>query len=227
MGHKQRVRAPSGKQLTRRTPVQDRSRERVEQILAAAEALIIEDGVNDLRINEIAKRADIPVGSIYQYFPNLEAIMYNLIDRYHQHIKAMADSQFHGIRSIEEFTARLIGFLEDARCFLVDTPGYRELWCGAQGWRLLREMDWLDTRRNCEVITDALHGLLPNIDRKEILAACMVYKNAARSIFLMALYFKDEADLICNQYRGMIISHISALSHRNMEKILCAPDRTA
>jgi AcrR family transcriptional regulator len=196
--------------------VQERSRERVERILAATEALIIEVGVNNLRINEIAARAQIPAGSIYQYFPDLEAIVHNLVDRYHRHFKKLADTQFLNIRSVGEFTEKHIAMLEDASRFLRETPGYRELWCGAQGWPPLREMDWLDTRYNAERITDALHRLLPNLDRNEILATCMVTLDAARSVVLMALYFEDEYDLIWQQYKSMVISHITSLTRKSL-----------
>jgi len=52
----------------RKPPTQARSRARVENILKAAGALLGEVGYDGLSTNLIAERADVPVGSIYQFF---------------------------------------------------------------------------------------------------------------------------------------------------------------
>ena len=65
----------------RKRPTQKRSLQTVEKILNGARALITEsDGMTWPKIttNHIAKRAGISVGSLYQYFPNTEAILYEL-----------------------------------------------------------------------------------------------------------------------------------------------------
>ena len=57
------------KQATnRRNPRQHRSKERVAIILEAVKALIEENGIANLKINDIAKRANTSPSSIYQYF---------------------------------------------------------------------------------------------------------------------------------------------------------------
>jgi len=49
-------------------PTQARSRGRVADILKAAGVLLGEVGYDGLSTNLIAERADVPVGSIYQFF---------------------------------------------------------------------------------------------------------------------------------------------------------------
>lgn len=66
----------------RRIPVQDRGQKRVEAILDAAEAVIIEQGVDAATTNAIAERAGAGVGSLYHFFPNKEAIVAALTERY-------------------------------------------------------------------------------------------------------------------------------------------------
>ena len=53
----------------RRAPSQQRSRERVERMLAAASALIAEQGSDAMRMGEVAERAGVSIGSLYQFFP--------------------------------------------------------------------------------------------------------------------------------------------------------------
>jgi AcrR family transcriptional regulator len=70
----------------RRTPVQRRSRERVEGILLAAEQIVVREGFDALSTRAVAERAKIPVATLYQYFADREAIIAALIER---HVSAM------------------------------------------------------------------------------------------------------------------------------------------
>ena len=60
---------------TRHKPVQRRSRERVEQILAAADELLAQGGVEAVTTRSLAAHAGIPVATIYRYFDNRDAII--------------------------------------------------------------------------------------------------------------------------------------------------------
>lgn len=62
----------------RRQPRQDRSRERVEQILLAAQKLIGEKGLAALTMVDIASSSGMPLASVYHYFPNRTAVMAEL-----------------------------------------------------------------------------------------------------------------------------------------------------
>ena len=52
----------------RKLPTQARSRARVADILKAAATLLGEVGYDGLSTNLVAERAQVPVGSIYQFF---------------------------------------------------------------------------------------------------------------------------------------------------------------
>jgi AcrR family transcriptional regulator len=54
----------------------------VEQIVESTKAILRKHGPSALTTAAIAKHAGIPVGSIYQYFPNKTAIVTLLYDRY-------------------------------------------------------------------------------------------------------------------------------------------------
>jgi AcrR family transcriptional regulator len=68
--------------VLRRQPSQDRGQRRVERILDAAAEVIAEVGVDAASTNAIAARSDTSVGSVYQFFPNKEAIVHALAMRY-------------------------------------------------------------------------------------------------------------------------------------------------
>lgn len=66
----------------RSKPSQKRSRERVRVILLAALQLYKERGVVNVTTNDIAKRAGIPIGSLYRYYSNKDAITSALVELY-------------------------------------------------------------------------------------------------------------------------------------------------
>jgi len=67
---------------SRSTPSQARGKERVRVILAAALTLYKERGMESVTTNDIAERAAIPIGSLYRYFPNKDAIAVALTELY-------------------------------------------------------------------------------------------------------------------------------------------------
>lgn len=67
--------APAAGLEARKAPVQSRGKERMRRILEAAHRLLRAGGPAALTTPAIAREAGIAVGSLYQYFPNKEAVV--------------------------------------------------------------------------------------------------------------------------------------------------------
>jgi AcrR family transcriptional regulator len=67
----------------RKKPRQQRSREMAQRILQSAKSVLKNEGYNALTTIAIADRAGLSVGSLYQYFPNKEAIIVELVRDWH------------------------------------------------------------------------------------------------------------------------------------------------
>lgn len=65
----------------RRSPKQERARKMVEKLLDATAATIAERGLDDTTTNHIAERAGVSIGSVYQYFPDKEALFAALMEK--------------------------------------------------------------------------------------------------------------------------------------------------
>ena len=65
----------------RKMPKQKRSREMVERLLDATAATLSERGLEDTTTNHIAEKASVSIGSLYQYFPDKEALLEALMGR--------------------------------------------------------------------------------------------------------------------------------------------------
>ncbi|WKD37510.1 TetR/AcrR family transcriptional regulator [Streptomyces xanthophaeus] len=70
----------------RRTPVQQRSADRLARILDACAELLDETGYDNLSTRAVAQRAGVPIGSVYRFFGNKRAMAIALahrnLDRY-------------------------------------------------------------------------------------------------------------------------------------------------
>lgn len=71
----------------RRSPTQERSRRTVAAVLDAAARVFGELGYRATTTNDIARAAGVSVGSLYQYFPNKDALLVGL---YEQHLDTAA-----------------------------------------------------------------------------------------------------------------------------------------
>lgn len=65
----------------RKTPRQQRSRETVAVILEAAAQVFQREGYAGTTTNHVAQRAGVSIGSVYQYFPDKDALLVALAER--------------------------------------------------------------------------------------------------------------------------------------------------
>jgi AcrR family transcriptional regulator len=102
----------------RKRPRQLRSTETVERILAAAARIFDERGYHATTTNHVAAEAGVSIGSLYQYFPNKDALLVALAeqhlveaaDRFAGHLLQMRDdppSLPDTVRSLIELTVAL------------------------------------------------------------------------------------------------------------------------
>ena len=77
---------------TARAPQRERGRQRVADLLQAASAVFAEKGYAAATMTEIAARADAPIGSLYQFFPNKELLGDALMHRYGERAVAALES---------------------------------------------------------------------------------------------------------------------------------------
>jgi AcrR family transcriptional regulator len=101
---------------------QERGARRYEEIVAAAAALFAERGFDGTSLNAIAKAAGVTIASIYQYFPNREAIVDAVADFYLAAFRAeestslertqelsLSDLVATGVRTLFDFHAKYGG----------------------------------------------------------------------------------------------------------------------
>lgn len=101
----------------RKKPQQRRSRATIETIFEATIQVLLANGFEKTTTIQIAERAGVSVGSLYQYFPNKRALLAAIVKR---HVGGVVDATIaacisaHG-RTIEEMCATMMAAFVDAK----------------------------------------------------------------------------------------------------------------
>jgi len=151
----------------RKRPGQERSRQTVEAILAAAARVLVRLGYDRASTNRIAEAAGVSIGSLYQYFPSKEALVAALVERHVDEISSAMAEAFDRLRTapIRVAAAALVQIMIDVHA--VDPPLHRVL--HEQVPRVGRLEQFHDVERRMMALTRAyleLHRneLRPDLD---------------------------------------------------------------
>lgn len=140
----------------RRVPIQARGRERVALILSKAEGLIAEQGTDGLKMSDLAKAAEISIGSLYQYFPDKGAVIHALAERYHEmDIACIADGLAPAM-SPEDLRAAFADLMDLYLKLFREEPVMRAVWAGTQADPNLMALELDASRANARVLAAAL-----------------------------------------------------------------------
>jgi len=131
----------AGAPKPRKQPVQDRSAATVEAILEAAIRILADDGWARLKTTRVAARAGVSVGSLYQYFPNREAIAEAIVrDRTRRLLEAVLAADLGGAAGREAVAHRcMTAFLAEKRRGLDISLALRDALPEVQGRQAILE----------------------------------------------------------------------------------------
>jgi AcrR family transcriptional regulator len=113
----------------RHVPVQARSRERLQRVLDAADRVLAEEGAEAFTTTRVAEAAGIPVGSVYRFFPDKEAIVEALAVQYWTDFDDLvaATAELAEQSGIEDPGGTVLGALAAG---FRSRPGFMALWYG-------------------------------------------------------------------------------------------------
>ena len=188
----------------RRNPQQSRSKVRVETILDAARELIGEQGCDAISVRAIAAHADVPISSIYQYFPDKNAIMRRLMEIYLEQFREVLKSDYESLHTSQEALAALLKSGERFFQFVAADPAFANIWAGVQASPILRLLDIQDSEANASFLTEQLTRFLPTENRQELFGIMFFFANVVGDMARLALYVDEPA-------RAMMIREVKIL----------------
>jgi AcrR family transcriptional regulator len=196
----------------KRQPTQERSQQRRDRILRATGKLLNEMDYAAINVAAIADRAETSVGSIYQYFPNKDAILHALAHNYLEDMYETMADVFHGVdtRTVEEQVERVMVWLND---YSESHPGTHQI----------LKSDWVSGET--KVAVDALHVALMDAVSQTIGAFAPHIDDARRKVCAevilsitdgllprMALTTGTEREQIAEEMKRAMIAYLKDLT---------------
>ncbi|TPI45662.1 TetR/AcrR family transcriptional regulator [Mesorhizobium sp. B2-9-1] len=193
----------------RRSPSQQRSRERVERMLAAASALIAEQGSDAMRMGEVAERAGVSIGSLYQFFPDKRAIVWALAERYTAESQACISAALKDVSDAEGLRRSFSELVDIYYQLFLAEPVMRDIWSGTQADKALRELELADSRANADFLLAVLKRIRPDADPIELeTAAFLVWQMGEAAVRLAISVERDEGDRLVAAYKRMALREL-------------------
>lgn len=159
----------------RRRPSQERSRRRFDELLKAARALLVEVGFEAFTAEQVALRAGVPIGTLYQFFGNKYAIVVELDRLDTEQTQAALDAFAAEIPSLE-WAALLERLIDHLAELWRDDPSRRAVWLAMQATPATRAVAANHERQLAARVTSLLAPLTPGYqvtDRQAIAEVCV------------------------------------------------------
>jgi AcrR family transcriptional regulator len=167
---------PQDRMPRRSNPEQKRSRARQRALLDAAEEILGEVGADGLKMREVARRANLPIASVYHYFPSAPALIRTLVERMLDELRAiLTQGAVRAERaSPGEAERALIAIIDAAGDFMESRPTLPAVWGAMRGAPELRALDLADTEGNARILAPAIGALLPRAPAEDVKALALV-----------------------------------------------------
>lgn len=197
---------------SRRTPTQKRSKERYELVINTAKRLIGEMGNDSVSMREIAKQADVPISSIYQYFPDKNAILEAIMQSYFDEIRIGLNDFVDCCQSKEDMKKGIVDGIDQFYLAFKQEPTLAILWAGLQANPQLKALDTQDSHENAELITHKLCCITTKSNKDEIHNAVLLLLHTAGMSVRLALDMEPkQAAKFIDEYKALALLRLEAL----------------
>lgn len=205
----------------RRRPAQQRSRERYSRILASAREVLVDVGFESFTFDEVAKRAEVPIGTLYQFFAN-KYVMICELDR--QDTASVVDeikrfSEFVPALEWPDFLSEFIDHIADLWRHDVSR---RAVWLAVQSTPATRATAAHTEQELLDGISEVLRPLAPRANRmvRSFISGLLIH-----TTYSLLNYSVDRPDdtglgelhyeLTVQEVKRMLISYLMTVAEQS------------
>ena len=197
---------------TPRQPQQKRSRERVERILAAAKDLIARGGSDVMKMGELAEKAGVPIGSLYQFFPDKGSVVRTLAERYNEEGRACIREALEPVRNEAAFSQAFRELIDIYYGLFLAEPVMRDIWSGTQADKALQDIDLADARENGAIVAAALAHMQPDAHPEELFNRAMLVMYLGTSTMRLAISVEPaQGAAMVETYKRLALRELLAM----------------
>lgn len=195
--------------VLRRIPKQERSRERIDEILKVSMELIGSKGIDAVTMKEIASLSGGPIASVYQYFPNKSAIVATLYERYEEEVKEFVETCSSGIETPQDAFSAVTRLLDLYYQSVREQPAIQDLLNATLADKALALIDLEASRIHSKIFADATIRFVES-DQSEAYRrkVFLMFHLAAAAVRLSLLVDDDEAKGIMADFTSASLTQL-------------------
>jgi len=195
----------------RHRPVQERGRVRFDAILSAARELLAKGGLEGFTIEDVAARAEIPVGSVYQFFPNKFAIVAELDSR---DTEALIDDLMASSSRLvgDDWQAETNDLIDLVAAHWVDDPTRRAVWLAMRSTAATRSLAAEHSRALVNTLLPMIQGLTEDQTLAEQVTICEVVVEMSQSLLHFSVSDGEPNPATVRELKRMLRAYLRAVS---------------
>lgn len=197
----------AGRAALRRVPKQERSRERIGEILKVAKELIGQKGIDAVTMKEIAALSGGPIASVYQYFPNKSAIIAMLYELYVEEVRELIAGHVSGIETADDALRATDDLFDMYYERMRQEPSTQDLLNAIQADKALADLDIAETRLQAEVFFQVTSHFVAESLRESYAQTLFVMFHMAGATLRLALMTPAEAAQISARFKSIVRTH--------------------
>lgn len=199
--------------VPRRRPLQARSRQRFDQILAAARSVLVEQGFESFTFEEVARRAGVSIGAIYQYFANKYVLICEL-DRQDKAVTIQATVEAIAHLPSVDWPDVLDALIEHLAEVWEADPSRGVVWYAVQSTPATRATTLATQEPLVTIIAEAITPLSPHLDEQERRRVAEILLHTVTSVLNYGTYFPVSGPLATKELKHMVASYLLNLLNR-------------
>jgi AcrR family transcriptional regulator len=201
----------------RRVPTQRRSQERLARIARAAGELCAEVGAEAVTMEAISARAETSIGSLYQFFPNKDALLHAVAERYVADLIALLDAADRSDVADLPLEALVDALLEPFVAFHRAHPGYFTILFAPQGSAALRGLRGRLRSRLAQRVERLFEARAPHLAPSKRRRLALTAVEAARALmqFIEVSVPRGGRRAMRDELRAMLVAYLGPWLERS------------
>lgn len=198
--------------VPRRRPAQARSRERFARIVQAARAVLVDVGFESFTFDEVAHRAGVPIGTLYQFFANKYVLICEL-DRQDTATSLAEIERFSRLVPAPQWPDVLDEFIDHLARMWREDPSRRAVWHAIQSTPATRATAADTELQLLDPLAEILRPLATEHSDAQRIELARFLIHTVVSLLNYAISGEpDKFDSVVMELKRMLISYLFAVA---------------
>ena len=207
---------PDNDTTIRRIPQQARSRQKVTAILETAMALFQESGMDSISMREIARECQLPIATVYQYFPNKQAIVRQIWEGHSSEAETLLTTELRSLKADPSTGSarRVIDRIVDSTVATHEShPAFLEIRRCVDATPDLRQLNLENTLRVADLIRQMILSVNPQANEAEVANYALIITQATSSTVRLGQQLPaDQREQLYASLKSFLVQTFESMS---------------